>query len=293
VTQVARPASDVSNSGWSPTPLFSHINPTSPNDASPISCSLPPGGSFEVQLAAMARPITGPHTLTVRFRDTAPVSALVTFFLLQGPEPGAQVVAARSVAPTPTFTSYTLTLTEQEVDLITDYAKLVLRVLAGGSGCGSGSGSVASGKSGSGIATSCSHCPVALFQWKFTLSGITNGVCLNCGALNKTWVLTYSPSCQIAQPCTWDSGGPGTKGNVNYCLDGIGDRWFLVYSNFNGFNGWHLVLAQSCTVNLGGGAALADYQLQGAFNCLGSNTFGLFSNPGCNNMPATITIVPA
>jgi hypothetical protein len=167
MTQVARPAADVSNSGWSPTPLYAHINTASPNDGAPISCALPPGGSFEVALAPAARPITGTHTLTVRFQKTDPTVSLLTFSLLQGPEPGASVIAARSVLPTQAFTDYALALTEQEVDLIADYSKLLLRVLAGGAGgspgSGSGGASGASGLSGGGAAliqTTCCANPI-------------------------------------------------------------------------------------------------------------------------------------
>jgi hypothetical protein len=139
MTQVALPTSDISNVNWGPTPLFAYIGTPTPDDADPISTPVPPGGLFEVQLSLVARPITGTHTLTVRFDEICCLTpALVTFALVQG----SQTIAARSVQPTGTFTSYDLVLTEDEVDLITDYGDLsVLVVVGGGSGSGSCAGS--------------------------------------------------------------------------------------------------------------------------------------------------------
>jgi hypothetical protein len=148
--QVARPIADVANSGWTPTPLYTHLNTPTPNDLDPItSPPLPPGASFTVQLDPLARPITGTHTLTVRFRRTEPAIALVTYILLQGE----QSIAARSEVATQEFVSYDLILTEPEIDVITDYADLRLRVVVSGYGSGSGSevpGSVVGSGSGSG-----------------------------------------------------------------------------------------------------------------------------------------------
>jgi hypothetical protein len=192
MTQVARPAADVSNSGWSPTPLYAQINTPSPNDGAPISCTLPRGGTFEVALAPMARPITGTHTLTVRFRNTDPTVSLVTFSLLQGPEPGASLVSARSVAPTQGFVSYDLTLREQEVDLITDYSKLLLRVLAGGAGSGSGSGSAVSKLSGSGSGQGVTV-PCCTTTLPLTLHAtVANGS--NCPNAGNSFPVTYNPA---------------------------------------------------------------------------------------------------
>jgi hypothetical protein len=220
MTQVARPAADVSNSGWSPTPLYAQINTPTPNDGAPIACALPPGGSFEAALAPMARPITGTHTLTVRLQKTDPTVSLVTFSLLQGPEPGASLISAQSVVPTQGFVSYNLTLREQEIDLITDYANLLLRVLAGG-GSGSGSGSQGSARSGSGsgpgVAIPC--CTNAL---PLTLHAtVANGS--NCPNAGNSFPLVYN-SAAGKWTGTGGIGGAGTS-NVTvsfYCNTGGG-----------------------------------------------------------------------
>jgi hypothetical protein len=137
MTQVALPISDVTNVNWSPAPLYEYIGQPEPDDSSPIGTLLPPGGLFIVQLAPLARPITGTHTLTVRVDEIGTHPALLTFALLQGEE----TIAARSVVPTPNFTDYEIVLTEDEVDLITDYTDLFVLVSVTGIGLGSGSGS--------------------------------------------------------------------------------------------------------------------------------------------------------
>ena len=115
-----RPVSDVSNVNWGPTPLSPYIGTPAPDDPNPIATPVPPGGQFVVQLSPAARPITGLHTLTVRFDQIGAGANLVTFALLQGN----QTIAARSVQPTGAFINYSLVLTEDEVDLISDYTYL-------------------------------------------------------------------------------------------------------------------------------------------------------------------------
>ena len=149
--QIGIPAlASVVNTGWSPPPVYAQIDAVNspPPDDSYVACTLPPGGTFEVQIAPLARPITGTHTLRVRLDQVGSNVALVSFFLLQG----GQVIAGRSVVPGTTFTTYELTLTEVEVDLITDYTNLRLRVVAilPGSASGSGSGPGSGLGSGSG-----------------------------------------------------------------------------------------------------------------------------------------------
>jgi hypothetical protein len=158
MTQVTRPASDVSNNNWAPTPLFIHIDAPAPNDFSPISTSVPPGGSFIVQLSPVARPITGRHILTVRLQATDFGAGSVTFSLLQGN----QSIATRSVSVTGEFTNYDLILTEQEIDLITDYTNLSLQVSVGTSSSassfsGPSSGSFSRSVSGSSGSSSASN----------------------------------------------------------------------------------------------------------------------------------------
>ncbi len=293
--QVARPASDVSNVNWGPTPLFAHIGAPAPNDPSPVSTLVPPGGVFAVQLAPAARPITGTHTLTVRLNKTDPCPGLLTFALLQG----GRTIAARSVQPTQPFTNYDLVLTEDEVDLIADYTDLQLLVLAGAAaaaaparpapgrggrrqgasaapgpaaapgrrrgapsvpgsvsgsprpsgkrclqrGAPSGSGgshgsrsgvSGASGLSGSGLGSGsgsgsggstvgCGNCPNgAPYQYKFTISGVTNGNCTNCAVVNGLTIVTSNGG---GFTCSW------TNTAENPCGGGDLPWNFWIYDN--------------------------------------------------------------
>jgi hypothetical protein len=72
-----------------------------------------------------------PHTLTVQLRRTADESANPGWTIIALLE-GSRVVAAKLVQPAVSaFTDETLTLTQDEVDSITDYSNLRLRVTAG------------------------------------------------------------------------------------------------------------------------------------------------------------------
>ena len=202
IMQAATPLADVAISNWSPAPLYARINGASPNDSSFVSCPLPPGGSFDVRLAPLAPPggCAAPQTLTVRIEKTDAGVALVTFFLLQAGPGGVVTVAARSVTPTQAFVGYQLTLTQAEIDLITDYTNLRVRVLAGGPGTGS------YGSAGSGSGGPVCPCPLST-TFTFTLSGLTGA----CAVMNGTWALVanLAPACEWFNTPSWGQIGLG------------------------------------------------------------------------------------
>ena len=145
MSQYGRPIADITNSGWTPIPVYTQIGEVSPDDGDYVISSADPGTSiFEVQLTELAQPEFGNHTLSVRLDKTDPGNLPVTIELLQG----GSVVATR-VVPTPalSFYTYDFILTDIEVDAITDYANLRLRVTVTSEG-NSSSSSAASSQSG-------------------------------------------------------------------------------------------------------------------------------------------------
>jgi hypothetical protein len=109
VVQKARPAADISSSGWTPTPVYDELDEATPADGSYVEVGSS-GAEFTVRLARLAAPVVGPdesaHALTVRI--DGPSQVLVE--LLQGQE----LIAARTCAAPDGFADYTLTLTRQE-----------------------------------------------------------------------------------------------------------------------------------------------------------------------------------
>jgi hypothetical protein len=117
---------DVVTGGWTPTPIYAQVNDPSPGDSTDVSSNGVPGtgDTFEVRLAPLGRPRTGAHTLTVRI--AADGCATVFVSLVQG---GTNVViAAGSYTPSAGFANCVLHLTSAQIDRITNYNNLVVRV---------------------------------------------------------------------------------------------------------------------------------------------------------------------
>jgi hypothetical protein len=128
MTQKARPASDVSNSGWTPQTVFSKINEVVPDDTTLVSSSTnPQGDSFEVKLPPMAWPQGGQGTLRVRLNKTGPDDIPVILSLKQG----SIVLAYATVHPGTSFAEFDLVLPQSVLAQITDYTDLRLHVTAG------------------------------------------------------------------------------------------------------------------------------------------------------------------
>jgi hypothetical protein len=169
MSQQASPISDVSVSGWSPTPVTPEVNESVPKDSTYVSSSAnPQGDTFEVKLAALAWPEAGPETLTVRVQQVGSGSDSVTMTLLQGD--GTIIASRLAQAPSSFANAFDPPLSTAEINRITDYTDLHVRVTAGL------------------IQTSC--CPNGLPPLLYAhLSNATGG----CGCLNGLTV-----------PLVWD-----------------------------------------------------------------------------------------
>ena len=145
MVQTLLPSFDLDVGLWTPTPVWSRINAVQQPDEWVTTPEFPQSEAFEVRLttAEVEQPFPGDHTLTVRLKSSVPAAsssslssgssssglsgpAEVTLQLLQG----SNVIAARVVEPVDYYVDYPFTLTQQEVDSITDYGDLRLRVVA-------------------------------------------------------------------------------------------------------------------------------------------------------------------
>ena len=216
MSQKSRAIADVSVSGWTPTPVTPRINEASPDGAASYVTNggiNPSGDTFEVKLAALARPEAGSQVLTINLQKTDSGSAPVTVALLQG----ATVIGEWPVTPTTSFADHCLTLTDTQVAAITDYSNLRVQVTAGGSPSSSSSSS----SSESGVVTSCcpdNEIPGTLYA---TVSGSESCSCFNTS---------------VRIPLTWNGSawtGSGSMGTCGHTLslvlecfeDGL---WFCI-----------------------------------------------------------------
>jgi hypothetical protein len=123
--RLIRPVSDVSTGTFTTTPLYSKINESTPDDASKVKSGPGTTDSFEVRFADMSAPSSQTdHIIRYRLRDP---SGVVTFTisLVQGSTIIAQWV--ESSVPT-SFVTYERPLTIEQIQAITDYNDLRLRI---------------------------------------------------------------------------------------------------------------------------------------------------------------------
>jgi hypothetical protein len=114
--QIALPASDISDSGWTPTPVFAQIDQRTPTDTtSVISSGKSQGDSFEVKFAPLSYPGPGTVTLSVRLKKTDSGKLPVTVRLVRG----STVIASRVIQPQQAFTTSAIVLTAAEAAGIT------------------------------------------------------------------------------------------------------------------------------------------------------------------------------
>lgn len=257
MSQFARPSSDVSTGGWTSAPLWSKIDEASAGDSDYVSSALNPDrDTFECALSAVSVPQPGlPHTLTVRLRRTADEAAnpgWTTIALMEG----GRAIASKLVQPAvSSFTNEAITLTQEEVDSITDFSNLRVSVTAGVP-----------------VVVVCSQCPVAPQRWKLSVSGITNGECTECGALNGDFTLNHISGCNWATD------------SVSAC-----EPAFPTWSLFYGSNTWFLQ-----TETMGAGLGPVQYTLAASlFRCLQPNTLVHSGDSGfCATFPDQLTIIP-
>jgi hypothetical protein len=141
VTQKARPASDVSNDGWTPTPVYAQINEATPDDSTFVTAPTYEG-PFEVQLAPLAAPYAGASAFTPTLTIRLAGPGIVMVELLQDET----LIAVGLFDPAPGFAAYTLTLSPDDAARIVyppngNDPDLRVRVTPLDSGSGSGSGS--------------------------------------------------------------------------------------------------------------------------------------------------------
>jgi hypothetical protein len=182
MTQAAGPIADLFNSGWTPVPLFPELNKPAPNDATYVVSSVDPhGDTFTEQLSPLAPPGPGPQVLTVRLKQTAASTVSVTITLLQG----STVIATQTVSPPLAFTNTVITLTQAQINSITDYTNLSVKVTAdiGTSSSGSSGASSLGSSSSSSSAVSSSSAGSGSSGGGSGQSSSSSGQAGCCGAL--------------------------------------------------------------------------------------------------------------
>jgi hypothetical protein len=227
MAQIALPQSDVTNDLWTldPPPSPGELNPVSGRIQAADTKYLTSRGSpywdtFEVQFSKLEIPAGGRHTLTVSMRKTDAGGAPATVTLLQGD----QAIASWALGLQTTFEDQYFALTPAQVDQITNYSDLRVRVTASGSGGASGSGSGAGT-----VLLPC--CPTPLPR---TLHGTISNRSGGCTCLSSaSFALTYSDLTGY-----W-SGGPAGgcgAGSLRFDLRCVGTQWQL-FSTLCGITG--------------------------------------------------------
>jgi hypothetical protein len=128
MSQQARPIADISAGNWLTAPLYSKIGESSPSDSDYVSVTNPNADTFEVLLSTIFSPpwIKGSKFLKVRLRRTTTTIVPVVLELMQGNTR----IARRAVTPDQSFGEYDLALRQAEINSITNYSNLRLRVSA-------------------------------------------------------------------------------------------------------------------------------------------------------------------
>jgi hypothetical protein len=117
----------------------------------------------------------------------------------------------------------------------------------------------------------CPDCEAVPVQWRFTLGGLTNGECLECAALNDTFVLTFSGDVGL---CRWTAlhGACAASALAKFELRLVsGLLRLLIHAN----------------------GKTTTYEKTGAIDCLGANTLTLsFGANHCANWPSSLVVEP-
>jgi len=116
MAQSAPAVADISDGQWSPTPISPGVNFGS------VTSSENENDTFQVKLAPMAWPASGPQSVSLTLQGAAGSSAGV--FLMQGDA----VVGSWLVNPPTTPQTFNFPLTQAQMDQITDYSNLSLTV---------------------------------------------------------------------------------------------------------------------------------------------------------------------
>jgi hypothetical protein len=224
MTQAAVPIADDYVRGWSPTPVSAQIKPPGSGGVTSAPClSL---DTFIVRLSAVARPGKGPQTVVITLGNNDPNDLLSATVNLLGQ---GGTIASWQVQPPLGLTTYSFTLTDDQVQQITDYTNLRLLVSTIPD-CSSSSSS----SSGPEVIVPCCPNPIPA-TLSVTFFGATN----NCACLDGTsTTITWNPVSS-----SWE-GSVGVCGGTNQlfmrCV-GPGPTFLfsvLAGSGFGGGTGW-------------------------------------------------------
>jgi len=131
MAQFARPDSDVTVGGWTPTPLYEKIDEATPSDADYIeSATNPTSDLCEVGLSNVEDPeVSTGHVVRYRYAKNASGGNVIdlTVKLMQG---AAEIASWTHNDISDTVTQAEQTLTGVQADAITDYTDLRLRFIA-------------------------------------------------------------------------------------------------------------------------------------------------------------------
>lgn len=130
--QVLAPTSDITTTGWSFTPAgaaWSTLDEPTADDGDFVTSPNNPSSSvMEVKLGAGTDPLSSvDHSFAYRIRSNTASSSTVVVGLYQG----TSLIASETRSAVPSsFTTYTMTLTGPQADLISDYTDLRMRFTA-------------------------------------------------------------------------------------------------------------------------------------------------------------------
>jgi hypothetical protein len=125
--QFGRPISDITSGGFTPTPIWSKLNETSPDGTTSEVTVASNGGSktAEVLLSPLTNPLsTSGHIMSIYAKKSSNRSSTITFYLYQGTT---LIATSATTSLTTTYTQYDYTLTSTEAGSISDYTNLRIR----------------------------------------------------------------------------------------------------------------------------------------------------------------------
>lgn len=131
MAQFLRPATDITNQGWTPVPAYAQIDEVAADDTDRVSSPQAPNNALlEVGLTAGSDPLSSTnHVLSYRLQKDQPGGAQinVTVSLMQG----SSVIASWTHTDLANgWQTFTQTLSGPQADAITNYGALSLRVVA-------------------------------------------------------------------------------------------------------------------------------------------------------------------
>ena len=137
--QFGRPDTDITTTGWTPTPLWEELNEQDPDNATTeiTTADNPTNTVFEVAFSSITDPQTSSgHYVRYRMYKTGGKTCTATAELYQG---GTAIHSDAAQTLTGTYATYSFNLSGAEADSITDYSDLRIRVTANCTGGGAGS----------------------------------------------------------------------------------------------------------------------------------------------------------